>query len=547
MAKDFVRIAFGLVFLLSVCADVSAAPCNAAEDESSAAAVGEGAAILAEPIVISMQEVPVRGPTSATFPGGTKFLSGQTAACDEVPREAVKVYPKFVWKRPMYGRVQFDASLAAHSSGASGPSDRTEFHFAMDASAPPQDVVGSNGAPSRQPLILDLLYFDLNQDLDLTNDKVLKLTSGSLPKGTLSVDRPRPLVFEDLVLQCDFGPHLGRRPVRLTPRNSTCTTLTIGHIIQFLPKASRRGTFDLQGQQYVAQIQQNDVICGRYDRRSVYLDISPILGGRGSAAVAWGPLGDWHRIGGRFCTISATPMGDRLTIVPHQGDVGTIEFRGGQSDVVQITECTLTSAMASLPLVSSRPGLRGSVTQPQRFQVPVGDYAITSLNAFCGRLLLHCGPIPDEQNRLPSIPSSYPIQIRKDKPCVFSFQEKPSVTVLANRNDPKDYQRGQVARIHPRLVLPSFGLLLHPSYMMPSSRDEKPSVGLVPELHTVVVKNSRGDTVGQENIRGDQFWWRIPKDLELSGESETFSATVTFQTHGLYGPVEATFPIVVRR
>jgi hypothetical protein len=31
----------------------------------------------------------------------------------------------------------------------------------------------------------------------------------------------------------------------------------------------------------------------------------------------------------------------------------------------------------------------------------------------------------------------------------------------------------------------------------------------------------------------------VPKDLKLSGEKEVFTITVTYQTHELYGKVEA--------
>lgn len=80
-----------------------------------------------------------------------------------------------------------------------------------------------------------------------------------------------------------------------------------------------------------------------------------------------------------------------------------------------------------------------------------------------------------------------------------------------------------------------------------SERDNRPAGGTSPNFHTVTIKNSRGDTVSQGNMSGDYFGWRIPKDLELSGASETFTAVVTFQTHGLYGPVEATVPIIVSK
>ncbi len=546
---------------------VAAGWCSAAEEPEEAPAAATAAigqeSFLAEPIVIPMQEVPVRGPVTASYPNGMKFLSGQIAACDEVPREAVKVYPPFVWKRPMYGRVHFDAAAAVNPSAVIEPAGVTEFHFALDASDPPKEVPGNNGAPTRQTLVLDRLYFDANQDLDLTNDRVLKLIAGIRQPAASRPGQPVTLIFEDLVLPFDFGPNLGKRPVRLTPRSSTCTTLTIGHLIQFMPKASRRGTFDLAGQRYVAQIQQNDMIYGRYDRHNVYLDISPMFASNPSATVAWGPLGDWHRIGGRFCTIVASPMGDQLTIVPHQGDVGTIEFGGG-SNTIRVDECTLKTATASLPAVRPRPGQPRYSPLPHTFEVPVGDYAVGSLEATCGRLRITCRPLPEERKIASGDVDPYPIKIRKDKPYQFDFQEKPSVMLLdppASARGPAKsgvgpgsettsiiFRRGEVALLQPVLVLPSLELVVYVNQIVVMGGRDK-SAPATPPLasHSLVVKDPGGKTVAEGDLRAGRFAWRIPQDLALAGTSETYSATVTFQTHDLYGPVEATFPIVVSR
>jgi len=37
----------------------------------------------------------------------------------------------------------------------------------------------------------------------------------------------------------------------------------------------------------------------------------------------------------------------------------------------------------------------------------------------------------------------------------------------------------------------------------------------------------------------------VPKDLKLSGKSETFTATVTFDTRDLFGAVEGTWKLTV--
>jgi hypothetical protein len=41
--------------------------------------------------------------------------------------------------------------------------------------------------------------------------------------------------------------------------------------------------------------------------------------------------------------------------------------------------------------------------------------------------------------------------------------------------------------------------------------------------------------------------WRVPRDLKLSGDEETFTATVTFDTKDLFGKFEATGEIKLKK
>jgi hypothetical protein len=40
--------------------------------------------------------------------------------------------------------------------------------------------------------------------------------------------------------------------------------------------------------------------------------------------------------------------------------------------------------------------------------------------------------------------------------------------------------------------------------------------------------------------------WQVPKDLKLSGEEETFTATITFDTKELFGKFDATCEIKLK-
>ena len=148
---------------------------------------------------------------------GHYLLRGQYAQCSTEPDKEVKAYPKLKSKHPLYGKVKFFLN-------SPNPVDRkgVEFHFVLDESGEgppaveqsakekpweeempkerklagqmstqkkPKQPAGTaektastaSAAPPRTSPRLepkrsryDRLYFDLNRDLDLTNDPVLK-------------------------------------------------------------------------------------------------------------------------------------------------------------------------------------------------------------------------------------------------------------------------------------------------------------------------------------------------------------------------------------
>jgi hypothetical protein len=70
--------------------------------------------------------------------------------------------------------------------------------------------------------------------------------------------------------------------------------------------------------------------------------------------------------------------------------------------------------------------------------------------------------------------------------------------------------------------------------------DASPALG-----STIVIRDSRGNTVVKQATRGNNYQWTIPKDLQLSAARESFSAVVTFDTLDLYGKAEGSCTIVI--
>ena len=205
--------------------------------------------VLTGPVAVPLEEVPAFGKEEVSGRVSYRYPRGQSAGCVPSPSGEVKAYPTLKSKRPLYGSVKFDGSPYDAAIG-------TTYHFVLDEtgeaekkpeagggpgdSKPPTDAPKPAGdAQASKPSLLkelaknltatprpadpfarevrqvikqtyDLLYFDRNGDLDLTNDGVVRLTDKPLfeamPPGQM-----RGLSGE-IEVTFDFGPPVGKRP-----------------------------------------------------------------------------------------------------------------------------------------------------------------------------------------------------------------------------------------------------------------------------------------------------------------------------------------------
>ena len=121
----------------------------------------------------------------------------------------VKAYPELKSKKPLYGVIKFDHDYLDPKSGV-------EYHFVIDESggtAPAEapSLLGtlsralgnSESATVETHNTYDLLYFDRDRDLDLTNGPVLK-PSASPPSAAIPTwSAMQKVVFDDLSIPFD--------------------------------------------------------------------------------------------------------------------------------------------------------------------------------------------------------------------------------------------------------------------------------------------------------------------------------------------------------
>jgi hypothetical protein len=372
---------------------------------------------------------------------GYRYLGREVALCDNEPNEQVKAYPKLRSKNPLYGSVTFARSYVDPTVGL-------EFHFVLDKSGESkspdaekkqtrsllQSLFGAlaGAAATASDVHYDRLYFDANRDLDLTNDPVVKPMKDP-PSGVSQLvgEMGDSCVFEYLNVKFDYGPGLGPQPFRMVPMLQASDP-TSGYLL-LTPTVAREGKSRVGTKQYTAVLTQSYTIAGRFDGPFTSLSLTRENSTGSERSWSWvGWLCGMLEVDGQLYSFSATPTGDKLTVAPYRGDFGTFEIGPGQRNIDKLG--------ATGRFLSNKPSLVnvGEGTSPflpgtkksRRHRLPVGDYLPTSLEVDFGPVGVSLSPndySEDGTDDRKAKPPTYGIKIRKDKPYVLDFSNKPAV------------------------------------------------------------------------------------------------------------------------
>ena len=456
-----------------------------------------GKKLVTEPAVFALDEVPAFGKEQR---GGTTryhYPSGAYAVCSPVPNKDVKAYPTLKSKRPMYGSITFDRDPRDPKAG------RT-FYFVLDESgekaAAAKDTTKNKGAdghlevergPERGPLRYDRLYFDCNGDGDLTNDGVVRVTEKppfeGMPGQTFGS------YFEDLTVTLDFGPDAPRRPFVLVPH-----ALSYGPdmvLIQFFPKTARSGKIRLGGEEYIARLTQSRQLSGRYDRPAVELELAAADPSKQDRLLS-GSLGQMRWIDGQYFSLSAAPLGDKLTVAPYLGETGVLEIGAGGRAITNMGLAATFVSRTGVTIAARDSTSPTTDTLPRRFVLPVGDYSLPAFMAQQGRLRFAGRMTTNLDSGLAEVApakSPFPIEIRKAKPYVLEFSGKPEVKFMNPAKD-ASFKPGDNIAIAAMLTEPWQGIQITGLW----DTTKKDGTGSITSLDpNIAIRNSTGETVSE--------------------------------------------------
>ena len=249
------------------------------------------------------------------------------------------------------------------------------------------------------------------------------------------------------------------------------------------PGRIRRGEIDIDGTRY-------DVFLGPYPRTEFCLipksnpqDYPRWLGGDNLKAM--------HAIGGKYYSFATTPAGNKLLVRPYDGAFGTFEVGAGERD---IREMAMQGSLGSENTTVAVGGnLEDGQPKPAKScRLPVGDYSPYYLTLTFGRLHITVSNnyYTDGQRSRGSRPKVYGIKIRKDKPFIFDFSNKPEVMFVSPAKNHR-VKLGRELKVEAVLIDPELDIMIRRLY---DTGQKSRRVSLDPK---VVITRAGGEKVAE--------------------------------------------------
>jgi hypothetical protein len=401
---------------------------------------------------ISLTEAIERQPQLASCGQRAPLAFKKTWYADDstIQNKEVKKYPRLLGSKPLYGSVRFDRNINVPGSGI-------EYFFALDAQEGEE---------------YNRLYFDANRNLDLTDDLPLGLSKKSWPAGLWrqSADRSPSTdydrLFEELDVPMDFGSGYGVQKVKMLPLlrvNKRYTDDDISAAIMFIPLSFRAGQIKIADKKFDVVLAQQHLVSGRFDRPFTNLFI--MQPGKKEFFENWwssDTLGAFHFVDGKFYSISATPLGDKLFVKAYSGELGTFKLGSSYRDIKDVAvQGSLRSPQSAVAIGKTEANNPQSIEAVAEWQVPVGDYTADLLLIHYGTLDIDLsdnyhsdGKRQDWDRR-----RKFAIQIRKDKAFVLDFANQPEVMFASPAKD-QVFKPGEEISVNAVLIDPVLDIMI---------------------------------------------------------------------------------------
>jgi hypothetical protein len=413
------------------------------------------------------------------------FKRGEYSKNEEKPDPEIKALPQFKSENPVYGKFEFGRIDLDNKNAIS-------YHYALDESS------GTGKG-------YDLLYFDLNRDLDLSNDQPLKPMLSPPRDAAFGGNYiEKEVFFKNITLSFDVGsgvklergflPHLVVQKIQENRYTA----------FYLISTKLRTGKVEIAGQKFTAYLGHSYVVGPSFDWPGTALHLVPE--GSQNGPRWWGAdnIKAIHRIpdtpSGGYYRFSATPQGDQLFVRPYTGDFGIFEIGAGNRKIDKMEVSGSLYSKDANVAIGGEPEDWGGRKPAPSCSIPVGDYYPSYISVNYGKLRISIsenyhsdGKSTDRQDR----PYVYGMSIRKEKPYILDFSNKPAVMFAS---PPKDHRVkvGEKLRVEAVLTDPQLDIMIRG--LDDTTRKKKTDYGYERDFSldpTVVITRADGEIMAQ--------------------------------------------------
>ncbi len=313
------------------------------------------------------------------------------------PDDRVKAYPQLKSQKPLYGKLTVNRSCLDYFA--------IPYFFVLDQSTADSGY--------------DLLYFDINHDFDLTNDKPLALTDTVPDALTIrSTSTMTTVAFERLRFNVKYPNIAKPHSVELIPYAQLYEDS--GHM-RFITPTARRANVKFGKKEIELILSQGSQVTGRWDQPMVYafiadqqFDFMPMISA-------------WRTLDGKLYSIKPSADGTSVRVSPYRGRYGTLDLGPGttaersylqrkDNAIIDLTKC---------------------IAKDGKITVPVGYYLPLQIGFSNGDVRVSFAAELDTTGDGKTPPPTFPIHITKDKPFELKLADKPQVVFQSPPADKK--------------------------------------------------------------------------------------------------------------
>ena len=273
-------------------------------------------------------------------------------------------------------------------------------------------------------------------------------------------------------------------------------------------------------------------------------------------------LYSYHKIEDQFFEFMLIEEGTKIAARPYNGPLGTIKLgKGGrQLEKIGFRGLLFNKSGNSVPIETMQT-MQGNWPGPvEQCRIPVGDYTLVTFPGFhitYDNLYFSISNYSNARRRYSEKDIIYPIQIRLDEPYVLDFSNEPMVIFSQPSMSKTTFSRGDVIIFNTKLIDPKLDIMIEKLEDTSVKEDIEVKDGTGKLVGTfkinksldpnVVISRADGEVIVEGVSSRFGYNWRVPDDLEINGDEEELTVTVTYETQKLYGNVSAQRKIKIRK